>query len=1166
MKKNRFKIILLLSLFSISKYQSQSNISDKQIYNIATPEVANMMRYVDFPEPDFIGKNNISVPIYTIGFEKLNIPIGLSYTTKGNRAADIATAVGLGWNLNAGGNLTVKVNDMNDLTETYAYYTTPGFEPEQSYAWHRQSRGYLSTDYPQALSDTQDFNSQLCINHRIWENDDRLIDSAPDFYYVEAPGFKDRFYFTRISNTQLKANFFISNAKLNNNVNLNIKRACGFFESTSFGNVGGATVFYQPDKFEITGDNGYLYTFIDYEYSNIVDYPQDLSSHSIQKVNSWYLAKIKDPFSGKEINFEYESYTNNYEHLSLLTLFNYINFGNYGVSFLDLKRPVRDPFPDQVFNRLISSKLVAKRLKKIITEKETIDFNYDITRLDYGGNALSSILVKNKNGNTIKQANFSYSYFDSGNCSSGDYYCKRLKLEKVVDSSLGTYSFYYDNNVFPPRNTSKVDFLGYFNNNTSNVVFSKNDYHPNDLRYYPNTKFYFYPDLPKDNILPFQLRNKTAFATSFQIDRTPSSVSKLGLLKKMIYPTGGSLELDYENDDFMYEGEKYILGSTRVNMMRLYDSQNTISKEIKYKYINEDNTSSGQINFMTTPDETINIETPSGIGFNTGAIIGYSRIIEETTGKGYIEKKYSNFNDHPDQIMSPDQNISTQEQKNFIKFMKFPSSYIQSFDDRRGKLLSVNYYKEGQVTPLKKEEYSYDYQIRNSLKVTKPFYFAKSIGYDEYSASNYVLTYFSNLKSSTTEDFFPGGSIKEENTFNYDDARLVSKKTITAGDTTEEFYRNAKDKNIAKLVSANVLDTPVEIEKKKNGKLIDKQETKYDIPVSILPSSKISYDLESNTVITDIKYDKYDDKGNLIQYTNRNGSTVGIIWGYNKTLPIAKIEGKGTDHFMTMLSDESNALSIASDKDIDVATEDQFRTKLDLFQSRQHSFDVAITTYTYDPLVGMTSMSPPSKIRSFYKYDAGNRLEKVVDVNNNIVQDYKYNYAPIKYYSSEKTKSFIKDCGSGSLGSTYTYIVPAYKYSSTISQADADQRAQEDININGQSAANLNGICTPVSCSLNFNSSIGIAGGGSVSVSPNSYYKASFGFSSGPNSTNLPWTTGVKIATIYGPCKPIADYSSYNGQVFYTIKSDGDVILKTHSGISRPNNTSYNYELFFPIN
>jgi hypothetical protein len=76
-------------------------------------------------------------------------------------------------------------------------------------------------------------------------------------------------------------------------VNLKIKRACGFFESTSFGNVGGATVFYQPDKFEITGDNGYIYTFIDYEYSNIVDYPLDLYSHGIQKVTVGILPKLK---------------------------------------------------------------------------------------------------------------------------------------------------------------------------------------------------------------------------------------------------------------------------------------------------------------------------------------------------------------------------------------------------------------------------------------------------------------------------------------------------------------------------------------------------------------------------------------------------------------------------------------------------------------------------------------------------------------------------------------------------------------------------------------------------------------------------------------------------------------------------------------------------------
>ncbi|MFP3335132.1 hypothetical protein SB761_31020, partial [Pseudomonas sp. SIMBA_064] len=88
--------------------------------------------------------------------------------------------------------------------------------------------------------------------------------------------------------------------------------------------------------------------------------------------------------------------------------------------------------------------------------------------------------------------------------------------------------------------------------------------------------------------------------------------------------------------------------------------------------------------------------------------------------------------------------------------------------------------------------------------------------------------------------------------------------------------------------------------------------------------------------------------------------------------------------------------------------------------------------------------------------------------------------------------------------------------------------------INGQNAANSNGTCTPIYCSLSFNSSLGIAGGGSVSVSGNSNYKLSFGFSSGSNSTNLAWTSGVKIATITGTCKPLTDFPSYNGQVYYT--------------------------------
>jgi hypothetical protein len=989
MKKNKFKIILLLSFFSFSEYKSQTSISDNQIYNVATPEVASMMRYVDFPEPDFIGKTNISVPIYEINFGKLKIPVGLSYNTKGNKASDIATSVGLGWNLNAGGNVTAKVNDMNDLTENYAFYSDGGFESEQTYAWHRQSKGYLSTEYPQALSDTQISSSQLCMNNRIWSSDDRIVDSAPDFYYINAPGFNDKFYLTRVNDSQIKADFFNSNAKLNNNLNFIIKTTCGGFESTPWGSQGSGTVFYQPDKFEITGDNGYIYTFTDYEYSIIKEYPLDFSSHDTQQVNSWYLTKVKDPFSGKEITFEYESFTNNYEHLALLTLFNYFDFGSYTTSYLELKRPVRDPMPERVFNRVVSSRLIAKRLKKITTDKETLDFNYDIARLDYGGNALSSVLVKNKNGNIIKQANFNYSYFDSGNCSSGNFECKRLRLENINDSSIGKYSFYYDRNVFPPRNTSKVDFSGYFNNNTSNITFSKDNFHPEEPQYFPNTKTYFYPELIKDNIFPFQLRNKTAHKISDEIDRTPSTVSQLGMLKKMTYPTGGSLELDYENDDFMYEGEKYILGSTRVNAMRLYDSQSVVSKEIKYKYVNADNTSSGQINFITSPEETSTSQISSGIGFNTGAIIGYSRIIEETTGKGWVEKKYTNFNDYPDQFMQPDQNITNQAHKNFLKFMKFPSSYVQSFDDRRGKLISVNYYKEGLSTPIKKEEYLYDYQVRNSFKITKPFYYGYSTGYDEFSASNYMLIYYNNLKTSTKEDFFAGSSVKEDNSYNYDGARLNYKKTLTGGDTIEEFYRNSKDKSVQKLINANILDTPIEVEKRKNGKLLSKQETKYDHTYTILPSSVLSTDLQ-NVTSTEITYDHYDMNGNLIQYTTKDGVSTVIVWGYNQTQPIAKIKNaKFTDIEL------SSIFAIAGASDTDAAAganndETNLLNALNTFRNSLSSYEV--TTYTYDPLIGVRSITPPSGIRENYIYDSAGRLQKVVDVNGKPVKEMKYNY------------------------------------------------------------------------------------------------------------------------------------------------------------------------------
>lgn len=64
------------------------------------------------------------------------------------------------------------------------------------------------------------------------------------------------------------------------------------------------------------------------------------------------------------------------------------------------------------------------------------------------------------------------------------------------------------------------------------------------------------------------------------------------------------------------------------------------------------------------------------------------------------------------------------------------------------------------------------------------------------------------------------------------------------------------------------------------------------------------------------------------------------------------------------------------------------------------------------------------------------------------------------WYNVEKSKVFYKnDCEDGFIGAPYTYIVEAGKYTSDVSQEDADQKALDDIEKNGQEQANLNGEC-----------------------------------------------------------------------------------------------------------
>lgn len=71
--------------------------------------------------------------------------------------------------------------------------------------------------------------------------------------------------------------------------------------------------------------------------------------------------------------------------------------------------------------------------------------------------------------------------------------------------------------------------------------------------------------------------------------------------------------------------------------------------------------------------------------------------------------------------------------------------------------------------------------------------------------------------------------------------------------------------------------------------------------------------------------------------------------------------------------------------------------------------------------------------------------------------------AAIVYQNTQQSQAFTKDsCGTGATGSTETYVVLAGTYQSTVSQADANNQAINDVQANGQAYANANGTCTNI--------------------------------------------------------------------------------------------------------
>ena len=74
-----------------------------------SPNTASLGKYGEVPVGLYTGIPQISIPLTSIQDGSLSVPISLSYHAGGVRVEEIASWVGLGWSLNAGGVITRQV-------------------------------------------------------------------------------------------------------------------------------------------------------------------------------------------------------------------------------------------------------------------------------------------------------------------------------------------------------------------------------------------------------------------------------------------------------------------------------------------------------------------------------------------------------------------------------------------------------------------------------------------------------------------------------------------------------------------------------------------------------------------------------------------------------------------------------------------------------------------------------------------------------------------------------------------------------------------------------------------------------------------------------------------------------------------------------------------------
>ncbi len=243
---------------------------------------------------------------------------------------------------------------------------------------------------------------------------------------------------------------------------------------------------------------------------------------------------------------------------------------------------------------------------------------------------------------------------------------------------------------------------------------------------------------------------------------------------------------------------------------------------------------------------------------------------------------------------------------------------------------------------------------------------------------------YQNVPLTVTTSSSEGNGHKVENTyvFNQDNPS-----------TTEDILREQCN-GVYTLLSSKTYN--LESYGNSSGELLSSQKVNYEsfeqdgvgnVYLSTIKASKGDNALEDKIV-----YHAYNEAGNPTEVSKKDGTHVVYIWGYQQTQPIAKIENFSNANITPSLDLLIKAAITTSSSDIFSDVENELRTALNALRNAPELSNSFVTTYTYDPLIGVTSITDPRGKTVYYEYDDFNRLKQVKDSDGNILSSNDYNY------------------------------------------------------------------------------------------------------------------------------------------------------------------------------